>query len=182
VQLQGARLMVLRDGGPPDTLAQVERAQRLATDGLAEARRAVSALRADPVPLAAGLRTLVDTYPSAELELAPEIRAGGDDEELTAAERETVLRVAQEALSNARKHAPEAPVLVALHRGGAGITLTVRDRPGTPPPGPRPDGYGLLGMAERAALIGAEWDAGPTEDGWQVRLRIPRRADRQTVR
>ncbi|HEX4253341.1 MAG TPA: histidine kinase dimerization/phosphoacceptor domain-containing protein, partial [Pseudonocardia sp.] len=63
VQLQGARLMVLRDGGPPDTLAQIERAQRLATDGLAEARRAVSALRADPVTLAAGLRALVDTYP-----------------------------------------------------------------------------------------------------------------------
>ena len=200
VQLQGARLMVLRDGGPPDTLAQIERAQRLATDGLAEARRAVSALRADPVTLAAGLRALVDTYPRAELELDIErvgedgvragasagAEAGGEDragagaeggvEELTPADRETVLRVAQEALSNARKHAPDAPVLVTLRRDVAAVELTIRDRPGTRPAAPRADGYGLLGMAERAALIGAEWCAGPTEDGWQVRLRIPRRA------
>jgi signal transduction histidine kinase len=200
VQLQGARLMVLRDGAPPDTLAQIERAQRLATDGLAEARRAVSALRADPVALAAGLRALVDTYPRAELELDIErvgedgvragagagAEAGGEDragagaeggvEEMTPADRETVLRVAQEALSNARKHAPDAPVLVTLRREVAAVELTVRDRPGTPPAGPRADGYGLLGMAERAALIGAECCAGPTEDGWQVRLRIPRRA------
>lgn len=186
VQLQGARLMVLRDGAPPDTLAQIERAQRLATDGLAEARRAVSALRADPVTLAAGLRALVDTYPRAELALDVEgedgvgtggsAGAGTESEDLTPADRETVLRVAQEALSNARKHAPDAPVLVTLRRDAAAVELTVRDRPGTPPAGPRADGYGLLGMAERAALIGAEWGAGPTEDGWQVRLRIPRRA------
>ena len=186
VQLQGARLMVLRDGAPPDTLAQIERAQRLATDGLAEARRAVSALRADPVTLAAGLRALVDTYPRAELALdvagedgvgtGGSAGAGTESEDLTPADRETVLRVAQEALSNARKHAPDAPVRVTLRRDAAAVELTVRDRPGTPPAGPRADGYGLLGMAERAALIGAEWGAGPTEDGWQVRLRIPRRA------
>jgi signal transduction histidine kinase len=194
VQLQGARLMVLRDGAPPDTLAQIERAQRLATDGLAEARRAVSALRVDPVTLAAGLRALVDTYPRAELDVegvgenGAGAEAGGgsragagtdgavEAEELTAADRETVLRVAQEALSNARKHAQDAPVLVTLRRDAAAVELTVRDRPGTPPAGPGADGYGLLGMAERAALIGAEWCAGPTEDGWQVRLRIPRRA------
>src|SRR6478735_3081996 len=51
VQLQGARLMLLRDGAPPDTLAQVERAQRLAADGLLEARRAVAVLRSDPEEL-----------------------------------------------------------------------------------------------------------------------------------
>ena len=45
VQLQGARLMLLRDGAPADTVAQIERAQHLASEGLAEARRAVTALR-----------------------------------------------------------------------------------------------------------------------------------------
>jgi signal transduction histidine kinase len=252
VQLQGARLMVLRDGAPPDTVAQVERAQRLATDGLAEARRAVSALRADPVTLATGLRELVDAHPHATLEITGEIgpgavragagsadpggvgstgaraaRAGANATdadaidadawpigmpaargsmaaargsvasargsavpadtttadtaaatagvgELAAAGRETVLRVAQEALSNTRKHAPDAPVVVRLHRDDTGTELSIRDYPGTPPTYRGPDGYGLIGMAERAALIGAEWDAGPTEDGWLVRLRIPR--------
>jgi signal transduction histidine kinase len=224
VQLQGARLMVLRDGAPADTVAQIERAQRLATDGLAEARRAVSALRADPITLAAGLRELVDAHPAATLEITGEVGAAvtggfatgmaatgmavtgvavtgvgtagavGTDPtgtgagatgagmgstgtgmgELGAASRETVLRVAQEALSNTRKHAPDAPVVVRLHRDGAGTELSISDHPGTPPTHRGPDGYGLVGMAERAALIGAQWDAGPTEDGWLVRLRIPR--------
>ncbi len=64
VQLQGARLMLLRDGGPPDTLAQIERAQRLASDGLTEARRAVTALRSEPVDVADGLRALVADTPT----------------------------------------------------------------------------------------------------------------------
>ncbi|WP_156935226.1 sensor histidine kinase [Pseudonocardia spinosispora] len=169
VQLQGARLMVLRDGAPADTVAQIERAQRLATEGIAEARRAVSALRTDPATLADGLGDLVEAHPSAELVLE-----GTAPDSLDAAERETVLRVAREALTNTRKHAPDAPVVVTLRHDAEGTTLIVRDRSGTRPAVRDSDGYGLVGMAERAALIGAEWGAGPTEDGWQVRLRIPR--------
>jgi signal transduction histidine kinase len=166
VQLQGARLMVLRDGAPPDTIAQVERAQRLAADGLAEARRAVTALRSEPVDLTAGLRALVDETPDATLEI------DGDAGPLGPGAQETVLRTAQEALSNVRKHAAGAPVSVRLTRHDGATELEVRDHAG--PPTPRqPGGYGLVGMAERAALAGAELDAGPVEDGWRVRLRIP---------
>ncbi len=50
--------------------------------------------------------------------------------------------------------------------------LEVRDRIGAAPPPPA-GGYGLIGMAERAALAGAELEAGPVEDGWRVRLRLP---------
>lgn len=165
VQLQGARLMVLRDGAPPDTVAQIERAQRLAADGLAEARRAVTALRTEPVDLAAGLRALVDETPAATLEI------DGEPDAVDATAHETILRTAQEALSNVRKHAPGAPVQVRLsHRGGA-TELEVSDHAGPPAPA-RPGGYGLVGMAERAALAGARLDAGPTEDGWRVRLTI----------
>lgn len=165
VQLQGARLMLLRDGAPADTLAQVERAQRLASDGLAEARRAVAALRTEPVDLADGLRALVADTPDATLEI------DGTPADLTATAQETLLRTAQEALTNARRHAAGAPVSVRLsHRDGA-TELEIRDRTGTPPPPPK-GGYGLVGMAERAALAGAELDAGPVEDGWRVRLRL----------
>ena len=69
VQLQGARLMLLRDGAPADTVAQIERAQHLASEGLAEARRAVTALRTSPVDLADGLRALVADTPDATLEI-----------------------------------------------------------------------------------------------------------------
>lgn len=166
VQLQGARLMLLRDGAPPDTLAQIERAQRLAADGLAEARRAVTALRSEPVDLAAGLRALVDETPDATLEI------DGEAEPLEPGARETLLRTAQEALSNVRRHASGAPVSVRLTRHDGATELEVRDHAGAPAPR-RPGGYGLVGMAERAALAGAELDAGPVEDGWRVRLRFP---------
>lgn len=166
VQLQGARLMLLRDGAPPDTLAQVERAQHLATEGLAEARRAVAALRTEPVDLAAGLRALVETAPGATLEI------DGTPPDLAPGARETVLRTAQEALTNARKHAAGSPVTVRLSQRGGATELEVHDVAGLPPVR-APGGYGLTGMAERAALVGADLEAGPVEDGWRVRLRIP---------
>jgi signal transduction histidine kinase len=166
VQLQGTRLMVLRDGAPADTVAQIERAQRLAADGLAEARRAVTALRTEPLDLTGGLRALVDAMPDATLEIDGEACAVGHSA------RETILRTAQEALSNVRRHAPGAPVSVRLSHHGGATELEVRDRAGPPVP-TRSGGYGLIGMAERAALAGAALDAGPVEDGWRVRLRLP---------
>jgi len=166
VQLQGARLMLLRDGAPADTLAQIERAQHLASEGLAEARRAVTALRTTPVDLADGLRALVADTPDATLEI-------DGDAELSATAQETVLRTAQEALTNARRHAAGAPVSVHLRQRDGATELEVRDRTGAPPPPPA-GGYGLVGMAERAALAGADLSAGPVEDGWRVLLRLPR--------
>jgi signal transduction histidine kinase len=173
VQLQGARLMLLRDGAPPDTVAQVERAQRLAADGLAEARKAVTALRTEPVDVVEGLRTLVADAPDATLQI------DGEPVDLVAGERETVLRTAQEALTNARRHAAGAPVHVRLTRIGEATELEVHDRGGPPAPR-RPGGYGLTGMAERAALAGAELEAGPVADGWRVRLRLPAANEVQT--
>ncbi|GAY11817.1 sensor histidine kinase [Pseudonocardia sp. N23] len=167
VQLQGAKLMVQRDGSPPDTVQQIERAHRLAVEGLTEARRAVHALRTEPVDLREGLAALVDEHPHATLD--------ADDVGLLPPEvRETVLRTAQEALTNARKHAPEAPVRVRLAHDPGATVLDVRDLAGAPPPPATPGGYGLVGMGERAALIGAHLDAGPTEDGWRVTLTVPR--------
>ncbi|ANY07538.1 sensor histidine kinase [Pseudonocardia sp. HH130630-07] len=177
VQLQGARLMALRDGAAEDTVAQIERAQRLASDGIAEARRAVRALREGPGPVDVGaeLHTLADAHPDATVHVDPDLRLGGR-------EGETVLRTAQEALSNARKHAPGAPVTVSLRGTGDGAELEVRDS-GSGPPAPADGaGSGLVGMAERAALVGAELETGATGDGWRVRLRIPADAGERIVR
>ncbi|MGI5125711.1 sensor histidine kinase [Pseudonocardia sp. CA-107938] len=166
VQLQGARLMLERDGAPADTRAQVERAQRLAQDGLAEARRAVTALRSEPPDLADGLRALVADTPHASLEI------DSPTPPLSAQARETVLRTAQEALSNVRKHAAGAPVAVRLHHADGATSLEVHDLAGAPAPRD-PSGWGLVGMQERAALAGATLDAGPVADGWRVRLVLP---------
>ena len=85
-------------------------------------------------------------------------------------------RVVQEALSNARRHAPGAAVIVNVH-GGPSEGLTVRVVNGPTRGAPNEDagtGHGVLGMRERILLVGGEFDAAPTTDGgFQVTARIP---------
>ncbi|WP_323178643.1 histidine kinase [Streptomyces sp. NBC_01381] len=78
----------------------------------------------------------------------------------------TAYRIVQEALTNARRHAPGAAVDVELHYTQGALRLRVRDN------GPSPDdldglddGHGLLGMRERAAMVGGELRAGPARRG-----------------
>lgn len=87
-----------------------------------------------------------------------------------------VRRVAQEALTNVRKHAPGARVDVRLEYARDDVGLEVRDFGGRGKPGELASsgsGYGLLGMRERAELLGGTLDSGPDEEGFVVRLRVP---------
>ena len=88
-----------------------------------------------------------------------------------------LYRIAQEALTNVRKHAgPGTRVRVLLRSGDDHVELEVvddgRGRPGARPAG---GGLGLLGMRERAASLGAELEAAPRRggSGWIVRVRVP---------
>lgn len=87
----------------------------------------------------------------------------------------TVYRVIQEALSNARQHAAGAPVRVSLSYDVASVTLGVENDEAAQQP--RTDGrrgLGLIGMRERAQLMGGEFDAGATPSGgWRVTLTVP---------
>jgi signal transduction histidine kinase len=172
LNLQGARLMLVRDKASPEAISQVERAQRLAADGLAEARRAVAALRDDPIPAA---RAIADLVTSARLETgnSVELTVSGTPRNLSNTAEDTLFRTTQEALSNARKHASGAPVRVVLEYADGRTELTVTDHPGRRPPDAAPGGHGLTGMRERAELIGGELRTGPTGDGWRVHLVVP---------
>ena len=86
-------------------------------------------------------------------------------------------RTAQEALTNARKHAPGQPVTVSLGFEAAQITVGVVN-PLPPAGGQGPlaavgAGYGLTGLRERAALAGGTLEAGQADGTWRVALRIP---------
>jgi signal transduction histidine kinase len=172
LNLQGAALMLAGEGASDEARRQVRRAQRLAVEGLTEARRAVAALRDDPVPAA---RAIADLVSGARLEggTAAELAVEGTPRDLPGPAEDALFRTAQEALSNARKHAAGAPVRVVLAYREGTTELTVTDHPGCRPPAPATGGYGLTGMRERAELIGAELRTGPTDDGWQVRLVVP---------
>ncbi len=90
----------------------------------------------------------------------------------------TAYRVAQEALSNARQHAPGQPVEVGLTYADADVRLSVVNTVSPAGAAPADDarhGFGLAGMHERAALVGATLDAGPVRGpAWRVTLVLPR--------
>ncbi|MCF3962368.1 sensor histidine kinase [Streptomyces fuscigenes] len=176
VHLEAARLRIEQEEPGPfrdQILERVVAARAMARDGLSETRQALSALRGEMAPLGDYLRE-VAASDGAEIEVT------GTPRPVRAEASQTVRRVVQEALTNVRKHAPGARVRIGLTYAPDELVLSVRDSGGR---GAVPaelassgSGYGLLGMRERAELLGGTLDAGPDEDegkGYSVRLRVP---------
>ena len=83
-------------------------------------------------------------------------------------------RIVQEALTNARRHAPGADVDVELSYDAAALDLRVRDYGAGPPSGEAVEGHGLLGVRERAVLAGGTFSAGHAEGGgFEVHVILP---------
>nr|WP_079169559.1 histidine kinase [Streptomyces sp. CC77] len=110
------------------------------------------------------------------------VAAGPQDGGWPAAVEAAVFRIVQEALSNVRKHAPDARVAVRVDRSGDGRYLTVEVVNGPPARSgagrrdalPRGGGHGLVGLRERAALLGGRLTARPCPDGgFVVRADLP---------
>ncbi|MDN3242100.1 sensor histidine kinase [Glycomyces tritici] len=149
----------------------------LAARTLDELRYMVSVLRAGggagnglaPQPTLDQLGELVgNTGMGAELEQGPL-------PELTPPVQRAIYRTVQEALTNARKHAPGAAVRVQLTQDDgdvlAEVVNTAPKRPVVPLPSAK---HGLIGLKQRAELLGGAFEAGPTNaGGWRVALRVP---------
>lgn len=88
-----------------------------------------------------------------------------------------IYRIAQESMTNTVRHARRAShVEIRLRRDGDGVRLTIVDD-GEQVGAAAGPGYGLLGMAERASLVGGRLAAGPRNGrGWQVTAELPRTA------
>jgi signal transduction histidine kinase len=166
---------MLLDGGDPDRARDaIARAHSMVREGMVEARRAVGALRAEVLPLAQTLR--------AQFWGAGEVTVLGTSTELSTQATQTLIRAAQEALTNARRHAPGGPVEVRLEYGPSEVELEVANGPAPavrpPVPGLTGSGMGLVGMRERAALLGGRVDAGPIIEGplaggWRILVNVP---------
>ena len=88
--------------------------------------------------------------------------------------RTAIVRIAQEALTNVRKHAAGAATTLEVELRGDHVRLTVHNEQGEPlADAPRGSGLGLRGMAERAESQGGTVEAGPEGDGWTVRAELP---------
>ncbi|TYL52849.1 sensor histidine kinase [Agromyces mariniharenae] len=103
-----------------------------------------------------------------------DVQVDGDVDALPPPVSAAVFRLAQEAVTNARRHARNATrVDVHVRVDGSGVRLDVRDD-GEPAASAAP-GYGLTGMAERADLLGGTCEAGPAPGGgWAVTAVLPR--------
>lgn len=164
-----------------DTLALVERVARQSLD---EARTLV--VQHHPI----GDRGLPVSLRRIAAQLAEEtglsVSADVTELDLPRDDQVVVLRCAQEALANVRKHASATHVRLHLSGDHGGATLTVLDdgigppddssgSPGAPPSGSR-SGFGLAGMRERVALVGGHLSFGAAPGGGSLlRVHLPRR-------
>ncbi|HEY6295496.1 MAG TPA: sensor histidine kinase [Streptosporangiaceae bacterium] len=174
LNLEGAMLLAGQGGADPRVGDAIERAHRLAKTGLEEARRAIGMLREDALPGPERLPGLAAEF-EADSGVPCRVVVTGEERDLGTDGRLTLYRVAQEALTNVRKHAQAGRVEIRLAYEAAGIRLAIEDvdRRGAPPAPYRGTGYGLTGMRERAELIGGTLTAGPTDGGFLVELWVP---------
>jgi signal transduction histidine kinase len=166
VQLEAADA-VLADGGDPAKLrALVQRSRSLVGEGIEETRAAVRALRDEPVELVGSIQALVEDEPV-------ELQVMGQPRPLPPKAALALYRAAQEALTNARKHAPGAPLTMTLEFRSDDVVLRVDNGAATSAPTTVQSGFGLQGMRERLELAGGALDVGETTTGWRVEARVP---------
>ncbi|MCW6009383.1 sensor histidine kinase [Micromonospora sp. CPCC 205371] len=181
VQSETARLATA--GMPPEGARQLRAIGDTARAALTEMRRLLGVLREDtpadepaarqPQP---GLGQLDDLLDEARNASGAAIRliVHGPPDRLDPGVELVAYRIAQESLTNARRHAPGAAVDVELHHAGDTLILKIRDNGPGPPPGSSPAGHGLLGMRERAAAVGGEVRTGSAVGGgFLVEARLP---------
>jgi signal transduction histidine kinase len=165
----------LLDTGDLDRVRQATgKAQDLVQESLKQAQWTVRALREDALPL---LDTLIAMLESSGFH--DSLTVVGTVRDISARQTQNLLRIAQEGLTNAVRHAPGARVQVTLRYDPSKITLAVSNEPPARPPiGDVGSGLGLVGMRERVALLGGAIVVGPITEGpatggWRVEAEIP---------
>ena len=165
---------------PPELVESFAEIRASALSGLSELRRVLGVLRSDapeiaPQPGLDDLAGLLESAHNGGVTVSSSVtgtpRAVPDGVNLSA------YRIVQEALSNAMRHAPGSAVQVKLYYGDAALVIEVRNN-GLPPNGQagvtgetagsgfsHGGGHGIIGMRERATMLGGYLQAGPTGKG-----------------
>jgi signal transduction histidine kinase len=177
VQAGAARLLGERD--PQRSRAALETIEEVARETLGEIDQLVRALREDepvrgggdvepPLGLAA-LETLAERHRSAGLDVS--IKTRGVRRPLAPALDQAAYRILQEGLTNAARHGEgRADVYIQFNTGTLELAVSNPTRSN----GSSPEvGHGIVGMRERAALLGGTLDAGASDGVFRIRARLP---------
>ena len=173
LHISAARLAVETD--PADAARALAEAERLARQSLDEVRGTMGLLGrgsgtpgvAPPAPGATQVPELIGQLRRAGADVT--LVVDGDLGTLPATTGSTLYRIAQEALTNATKHAPGSAVQVQVDVTGDTVEFSV----GSAGPPRQGTGMGLQGMRERALALGGTCSAGPDGRGWRVHACLP---------
>lgn len=175
IAIQSSAVLSRTDMAPEAVKAVVAAIRADSVAGLAEMRRTIEFLRAGDGaddPIQHRLADLEDLVPRMEAAgLAVDVAVTGGDRELPIAVEFAAYRIIQEALTNVLKHGSHARVAVAYE--AETLSITVDNRLPDAAAGVPGAGSGLLGMRERATILGGSFTAGPHLEGWRVTAALP---------
>jgi signal transduction histidine kinase len=176
IALQADAAAAALRSSPERAAAPVAAIRAAAGTALTEMRRAVGLLRdvgeddRHPQPGLADIPDLVAATQEAGTPVACDLRP--PDVPLSPGLQLTVYRLVQEALTNARRHAPGSTVRVCVHGRESELCVEVVSSGGRVARDPG-GGHGLIGMRERVRMHGGALMTGPADDGFAVRARLP---------
>ena len=132
----------------------------------------------EPATDQTGLRALDELVRrAAATGLAVSYAFSGDDNEVSPELANAAFHVTQEGITNALKHAPGAPIRVAVHAASGGLSVVVENGPPRDTATGLEDAggtHGINGLRDRLAVVGGELRAGPTRDGgWRLTAELP---------
>jgi signal transduction histidine kinase len=190
INVQASVAAELLTDSPRQAGQAIEEVRRAGREAMSELRATVGVLRQDGVAEAAGgmeppapgldrLAELVRAYGSSGPRV--EVRTEGERRTLPRVVETTAYRIVQESLTNVLRHADADRVDIVVEYRDDGLALEIRDDGGVNRPSAQPDqaGYGLRGMAERAAGLDGWLTAGPFDlpdtgvGGFRVRAWLP---------
>ena len=181
VQAGAARLLQERDpAAVREALATIE---DVARETIGDIDQLIRGLRedgaAEPIEAPTGLAALdalAARHRAAGLRV--DVRVAGPPRALNPRVDQAAYRIVQESLTNAARHGHGAAAVEVAY-GPAGLGLTVTNAVGPGDGGAAPDGHGILGMRERAALLGGTFTAEASRGAFRVHAELPYAAERR---
>lgn len=182
ITVQASSAPYRHEGVTPAVAAEFDDIANATRTALDELRGLLGVLRNDsdqgeraPQPRFADIPSLVQSTERSGIDLAFQW-SGSDVGEVSDVAGLAAYRIVQEALSNAIRHAPGAPVFVEVAHDKGAIEISVVNTAPPVAPALGEPGHGIVGMRERVASVGGSLETAPTSDGgFALRARIPLR-------